>query len=417
MTTTRTHIAHGAFRLWHTFSSENLYTAQQGTTRNLMDYNGTNSELYKYQWDYIHNPQAGIVRWLVDDEESEAVIENVVVTWEKDYTFDPKKHYLYSKKNLVFVKMGRMKEKDPTQSLFFKMEDGSVIREYSVVSQYYETDNTERRFEIILPNASEPIPLYLNKYKDYLLSDDLAFIGKEVSRIAGTTIGRYLLPIEDMYILIEGKDFDGEEASRVAAGGFILLEAVQVGKVYKLVKGAKILTKGGLKPTSKIVMHFGKELTNDVIIDLSFQFAINFITESVKHQDYSDDEILALAINSLDVKNAVASGLINYSSFIDAEKIAFNCAKDFFSKINNNKGITIKTMTDGGIDCAIEFCVTLAFGKLGNTSAMKKLFKEFDDEVSQTILSRLEHFTSKDVYDGLETYIKTALKKMNDEKK
>ena len=55
-------VAHGAFRLWHTFSSENLYTAQQGTTRNLMDYNGTNSELYKYQWNYIHNPQQGIVR-------------------------------------------------------------------------------------------------------------------------------------------------------------------------------------------------------------------------------------------------------------------------------------------------------------------------------------------------------------------
>ena len=77
MTTTRTHIAHGAFRLWHTFSSENLYTAQQGTTRNLMDYNGTNSELYKYQWDYIHNPQEGIVRWLVDDDEGELAVQIV----------------------------------------------------------------------------------------------------------------------------------------------------------------------------------------------------------------------------------------------------------------------------------------------------------------------------------------------------
>jgi|GEM_PF-6582745 len=38
-----------------------------------MDYNGTNSELYKYQWDYIHNPQQGIVRWLVEDEEGEAI--------------------------------------------------------------------------------------------------------------------------------------------------------------------------------------------------------------------------------------------------------------------------------------------------------------------------------------------------------
>ena len=64
-------LAHGAFHLWHTFSSSNTYTAPQGTTNNLMDYNGTADELYKYQWDYIHNPQQGIVRWLVDDEEGE----------------------------------------------------------------------------------------------------------------------------------------------------------------------------------------------------------------------------------------------------------------------------------------------------------------------------------------------------------
>ena len=38
-----------------------------------IDYaNGTNSELYKYQWDYIHNPQQGIVRWMVEDDESES---------------------------------------------------------------------------------------------------------------------------------------------------------------------------------------------------------------------------------------------------------------------------------------------------------------------------------------------------------
>ena len=69
-------LGHGAFRLWHTFSSENLYTAQQGTTRNLMDYNGTNAELYKYQWDYIHNPQEDIVRWMVEDEEGKYVEES-----------------------------------------------------------------------------------------------------------------------------------------------------------------------------------------------------------------------------------------------------------------------------------------------------------------------------------------------------
>ena len=72
-------IAHGAFHLWHTFSSSNTYTAPQGTTNNLMDYNGTNSELYKYQWDYIHNPQQGIVRWMVEEEEGEMTTKNAIV--------------------------------------------------------------------------------------------------------------------------------------------------------------------------------------------------------------------------------------------------------------------------------------------------------------------------------------------------
>ena len=49
-----------------------------------MDYNGTADELYKYQWDYIHNPQAGIARWLVDDEEAEAIFETYYV----DFTTD-----------------------------------------------------------------------------------------------------------------------------------------------------------------------------------------------------------------------------------------------------------------------------------------------------------------------------------------
>jgi hypothetical protein len=48
-------LAHGAFRLEHTF--ETYPTLSKGTTDNLMDY-GTGSRLHKYQWDLIHNPVA-----------------------------------------------------------------------------------------------------------------------------------------------------------------------------------------------------------------------------------------------------------------------------------------------------------------------------------------------------------------------
>jgi hypothetical protein len=42
-------LGHGAFRLYHTFSSKNVVTLTQGTTDNLMDYssNTTATALYK----------------------------------------------------------------------------------------------------------------------------------------------------------------------------------------------------------------------------------------------------------------------------------------------------------------------------------------------------------------------------------
>ncbi len=48
-------LAHGVFRLRHTFSEENEALIPKGTTENLMDYtNGT--ALFKYQWEKMHKP-------------------------------------------------------------------------------------------------------------------------------------------------------------------------------------------------------------------------------------------------------------------------------------------------------------------------------------------------------------------------
>jgi predicted transcriptional regulator len=61
-------LGHGAFRLYHTFSSDNRYVLPEGTTDNLMDYNGATA-LYKYQWDYIHDPQTMLFAWADEEEE------------------------------------------------------------------------------------------------------------------------------------------------------------------------------------------------------------------------------------------------------------------------------------------------------------------------------------------------------------
>ncbi len=58
-------LGHGAFRLRHPFDERGL---AQGSTDNLMDYS-QGTQLYKYQWDNVHNPEA-MVSWLQDDDES-----------------------------------------------------------------------------------------------------------------------------------------------------------------------------------------------------------------------------------------------------------------------------------------------------------------------------------------------------------
>jgi hypothetical protein len=63
--TTMAHeLGHGAFNLKHTFSEHSL---TQSTTDNLMDYNN-GSALYKYQWDYIHDPQS-VIGLFEEDED------------------------------------------------------------------------------------------------------------------------------------------------------------------------------------------------------------------------------------------------------------------------------------------------------------------------------------------------------------
>jgi hypothetical protein len=67
LTTIAHELGHGAFNLKHIFTEHEI---AQGTTSNLMDYNRGN-RLYKYQWDYIHDPQT--VVGLFEGEEDGAM--------------------------------------------------------------------------------------------------------------------------------------------------------------------------------------------------------------------------------------------------------------------------------------------------------------------------------------------------------
>ena len=52
-------LGHGVFNLRHTFSTNNVVNLPEGDTQNLMDYS-SGTELFKYQWDLIHDPKGGL---------------------------------------------------------------------------------------------------------------------------------------------------------------------------------------------------------------------------------------------------------------------------------------------------------------------------------------------------------------------
>jgi len=69
-------LGHGVFNLRHTFSTNNMVNLPEGTTQNLMDYSA-GTELFKYQWDFIHNPEGGWFVWEDSEEGAMGVKTNL----------------------------------------------------------------------------------------------------------------------------------------------------------------------------------------------------------------------------------------------------------------------------------------------------------------------------------------------------
>ena len=65
-------LGHGVFNLRHTFSQHNTFTLPEGTTANLMDYAG-GTELWKYQWDFAHDPEGG---WFIFEDSEEGAYDS-----------------------------------------------------------------------------------------------------------------------------------------------------------------------------------------------------------------------------------------------------------------------------------------------------------------------------------------------------
>ncbi|MCD6069319.1 MAG: Fibronectin type domain protein [Bacteroidetes bacterium] len=126
-------LGHGAFNLQHIFCNDELGAGNKFTTNNLMDYyNGLGAwknQLYKHQWDLIHNP--GFVGWFGGDDDEGA---NYSFTW-LDYELfknpDNKTISFLSKAGtIVSVPVGQLKRVEFTYGAQAKKGEQLIYANY-----------------------------------------------------------------------------------------------------------------------------------------------------------------------------------------------------------------------------------------------------------------------------------------------
>jgi hypothetical protein len=382
-------LGHGAFRLRHTFSEHPTLT--KGTTNNLMDYSDS-THLFKYQWDYIHDPEM-VIAWLEEEDEG--------ALFKYNWVFIDSPELFRARKALKYIAVDAKTFNDWNGTLYL-MEDNKTIFYEGEDFQKEWTTEVNTVYKIYIEEINKWTPVYLSDYETNCLSCDLRAIGKEFIKLSGKTVGRYILPAEDFHILVTGENFDGEESSRIAAGGFIILEAIQVGKVYKIIKGAKLLTKGGktINASKRIIKHFAKEVYREALIDMSVQFFINFVYESVDNPNLNGHDIAAKSFANINTKDALISGIIDYTSINKKTKNYFDCAKNILRRLEDGGTKIEIDLKQGALDCFIILAVRYSFDKLGSKDYINKLINKISESKNyDVILSNLSEILSADAVD------------------
>ena len=124
----------------------------------------------------------------------------------------------------------------------FKLEDGSEVvtasqeqtltKSGDLTDKYREAGDPNFHYYYIKAPGQQWAEMLFNPDN---LGDDLKTLFILAGKDLGKNLGRYVFPIEDIKILIDGKDFDGQTVSRWQAAGFLLLAVVVPGsKVLKV---------------------------------------------------------------------------------------------------------------------------------------------------------------------------------------
>ncbi len=180
---------------------------------------------------------------------------------------------------------------------------------------------------------------------DYILPDpkctscDIEWLVKQVQ----TSALRYATPIEDIVIVLEGKDLEGAESSRVWAAAFLLVDVIPGGKVFKPVKG---VTKATLRGTRKLVITLGKTgkaYIGEVVDGVYKPFKWIKKTDKVDEVIQTTDEVTYLAENGtqqVGKLEVVRSGRVYGVRAIakGADEILYG--KNFASKVASSNTLT-----------------------------------------------------------------------------
>lgn len=184
---------------------------------------------------------------------------------------------------------------------YYKMEDGSIVlasldeltlNSNGKLASKFTSEANNTLYYYIKPNGATEWANYLIKER-INTADELETLFKLAGLELGKTLGRYVLPIEDIKILIDGKDFDGQDVARWKAAGGILLTVVPGGKIVGT--GAKVL-KPVIKITKetkvwKVVIKNGSKTYTRIVRELTEETLAHFEKYAPGTRNLIDDAL------------------------------------------------------------------------------------------------------------------------------
>jgi len=96
------------------------------------------------------------------------------------------------------------------------------------VYHYVYNYDEDRWYEYMLPTINYSC-----------LSCDIDLFFRATLENGGILLGRYIFPVEDVLILVTGRDFDGIEQSRAVAAGFLLIDIIPGATFVRALRGAR----------------------------------------------------------------------------------------------------------------------------------------------------------------------------------